>query len=191
MRALEAFHESEQIRLALRQTLQTQRETENADRLALVPSRTSTPRSKRSVESEQVDDDESLLGNGDPNLAKTKYLENQALILNLPDAIVLDDIIGNYLDFDTIFLILPQLSKDWMKAIWGQESGAALWKKLCTRAWAPLHLPMKKLAVGDANDWQMRFFRRPRIRLSGPYVTYSVFIQVSVCHLSHTECIFN
>jgi hypothetical protein len=195
MRALESFHEAEQLRLALRDTLRVQRETGQADFVAETGgnaglSRASTPIKRVPMVTE--DGEETVVNNNsiiDENRSNSTVVtslgsnavafsdESQSLIGSLPDAVVLDDILGKYLDFDTILLIIPFLSKDWNKAIWKvNSSGALLWKKLCIRAWTPLKLPIKK-SLAMNNDWQFKFLQRPRIRLSGPYMTYTIFIQ--------------
>jgi hypothetical protein len=182
MRALEAFHEAEQIRLALRQTLTVERQVEDADHAAgLVPRRVTPTPPSRNRSAEPEDYDVGAENASEKTSSTAAFQEGQALMLRLPDSIVLDEIIGSYLDFDTIFLVLPQLSKDWQKVIWGAAGGGALlWRKLCERAWTPLSLPMRTVSSKN-NDWQTRFMRRPRLRLSGPYITYTVFIQVGSC----------
>lgn len=181
MRALESFHEAEQLRLALRDTLRVQREIQEAD-LAIDGTGNSSSRIKRlptpSGENDSLRENDCTLPMKLPLSSKAVVFseEGQSLIGTLPDAVVLDDILGKYLDFDTILLIIPSVSKDWNKAIWDMKSGALLWKKLCLRAWNPLNLPIKK-SLSVNNDWQLKFLQRPRIRLSGPYITYTIFIQ--------------
>ena len=179
MRALEIFHEAEQIRLALRDTLRVQRASQQIDSPTTTiqitdASSRSLSRSSNANPFIGDEDDTSLekIDGKKPLLV----VEGQSLIGLLPDAVVLDEIIGNYLDFDTILLVLPSLSRDWLNAIWGNTQGALLWKRLCLRAWQPLNLPIQK-SLTQNNDWQTRFLKRPRIRLSGPYMTYTIFIQ--------------
>ena len=179
MRALESFYEAEQMRLALRDTLRVQRAVQQADDAAGVQTRPPSRVSSRNTATGDLDDDiNSQDSMGETAKRKARATEGQSLIAHLPDTVVLDEIVASYLDVDTIMLVLPYLSHDWRKSIWGSTTGALLWRRLCLRAWAPLNLPIQRLlTTNSGNDWQGKFFKRPRVRLSGPYMTYTIFIQ--------------
>lgn len=162
------FREEERIRLALRDSLR-QQQVQGA-----LGSEHVRDQNKEAVQIKVEDADEESVSFVRKQTASV--IEDQSLLNSLPNSLVLDDILGSFVDLDTLFMVLPRVSKEWKHAINGVHSGSLLWKKLCMRAWEPLHLPMK-LAATTVNDWQERFYRRPIVRLSGPYVTFTIFIQ--------------
>lgn len=174
MRALEVFHEQEQLRLALRETERAQRAYLEAEARA-TQGNNENNRGVANINNliESEISEEKL-----PNILHNQIIHHGSeLVSNIPDVIILENVVANYLDEDTIFLILPQLSKSWRKMIESKGRGAIFWKKLCERAWMPLLLPINKFQSSVITDWQLRFENRPRLRLGGPYETFTIYIQ--------------